>query len=216
MESVVEDAALAWLKSLGYVVKHGLEIAPGELVAERTDYSQVVLERRLRDALARLNPELPPEALDDAFRKTLRAEGATLETRNRATHRMLVDGVTVEYRRRDGSIAGAQARLIDFDAPENNDWLAVNQFTVSENKHTRRPDVALFVNGLPLGVIELKNPADENATIWTAFQQLQTYKREIPALFALNEVLVVSDGVEARLGTLTAGREWMKPWRTIT
>jgi type I restriction enzyme R subunit len=215
-ESVVEDAALAWLESLGYTVKHGLEIAPGELAAERTDYGEVVLERRLRDALARLNPELPSEALEDAFRKATRAEGATLEARNRARHRMLVDGVTVEHRRRDGSIAGAQARLIDFDAPENNDWLAVNQFTVSENKHTRRPDVVLFVNGLPLGVIELKNPADENATIWTAFQQLQTYKQEIPALFALNEVLVVSDGVEARLGTLTAGREWMKPWRTVT
>jgi len=215
-ESVVEEAALAWLESLGYTIKHGLEIAPGELAAERIDYGKVVLERRLRDALARLNPELPPEALADAFRKTLRAEGATLEARNRAAHRMLVDGVTVEHRRRDGSIAGAQVRLIDFDTPENNDWLAVNQFTVSENKHTRRPDVVLFVNGLPLGVIELKNPADENATIWTAFQQLQTYKREIPVLFGLNEVLVVSDGVEARLGTLTAEREWMKPWRTVT
>jgi len=124
---------------------------------------------------------------------------------------MLVDGVTVERRRSDGSIGGAQANLIDFDASRNNDWLAVNQFTVSENKHTRRPDVVVFVNGLPLGVIELKNPADENATIWTAFQQLQTYKQEIPVLFGLNEVLVVSDGVEARLGTLTAEREWMKP-----
>jgi type I restriction enzyme R subunit len=146
----------------------------------------------------------------------LRSEGATLEARNRAGHRILVDGAPVEYRRRDGSIAGAQATLIDFDAPENNDWLAVNQFTVSENKHTRRPDVVLFINGLPLAVIELKNPADENATIWTAFQQLQTYKREIPTLFALNEVLVVSDGLEARVGTLTAGHEWMKPWRTVT
>jgi len=178
---------------------------------QRPELRPELLERRLRDALARLNPELPPEALDDAFRRTLRAEGATLEVRNRAAHRMLVDGVTVEHRRRDGSIAGAQAQLIDFDAPGNNDWLAVNQFTVSENKHTRRPDVVVFVNGLPLGVIELKNPADENATIWTAFQQLQTYKQEIPVLFGLNEVLVVSDGVEARLGTLTAEREWMKP-----
>ncbi len=215
-ESVVEDAALAWLEDLGYVVKHGLEISPGELGAERTDYGQVVLERRLRDALVRQNPELPPDAVDDAFRKIRRAEGATLEARNRSFHRMLVDGVTVEYRRRDGSIAGAQAMLIDFDAPENNDWLAVNQFTVAENRHTRRSDIVLFVNGLPLGVIELKNPADENATIWTAFQQLLTYKQEIPALFAFNEVLVVSDGVEARLGTLTAAREWMKPWRTVT
>ena len=129
---------------------------------------------------------------------------------------MLVDGVTVEYRRKDGSIAGAQARVIDFDTPDNNDWLAVNQFTVSEGQHTRRPDVVLFVNGLPLAVIELKNPADENATVWSAFQQLQTYQAQIPALFATNAVLVASDGVQARIGSLGAGKEWFKPWRTIT
>ena len=110
----------------------------------------------------------------------------------------------------------AQARVIDFDTPGNNDWLAVNQFTVAEGQHTRRPDVVLFVNGLPLAVIELKNPADENATIWSAFQQLQTYQAQIPALFATNAALVVSDGVEARIGALGAGKEWFKPWRTIT
>jgi len=214
-ESDVEQAALAWLTSLGYDIKHGPSIAPDEPESERADYGRVVLEQRLRDALARLNPDLPPEALEDAFRKITRVEGATLEARNRAMHLMLVDGVTVEHRRADGSIAGAQVRLIDFDDPENNDWLAVNQFTVSENKHTRRPDVVLFVNGLPLAVLELKNPADENATIWTAFNQFLTYKQEIPSLFTHNEVLVVSDGVEARIGTLTAGREWFKPWRTI-
>ena len=115
----------------------------------------------------------------------------------------------------DGSIAGAQVRVIDFDVPESNDWLAVNQFTVSEGQHTRRPDVVLFVNGLPLAVIELKNAADENATVWTAFQQLQTYQAQIPALFAANAALVISDGVQARIGTLGAGREWFKPWRTI-
>lgn len=131
-------------------------------------------------------------------------------------YRMLTEGVTVEYRHPDGRIAGAQARVIDFDTPDNNDWLAVNQFTVSENRHTRRPDVVLFVNGLPLVVIELKNAADEEATIWTAFNQLQTYKAELPTLFAYNALLVVSDGMEARLGTLTAGREWFKPWRTVT
>ena len=131
-------------------------------------------------------------------------------------HRMLVDGVTVEYRRADGSIAGAQARVIDFDTPDNNDWLAVNQFTVAEGQHTRRPDVVLFVNGLPLAVIELKNPADENATIWSAYQQLQTYQAQIPALFATNAALIVSDGVQARIGSLGAGKEWFKPWRTIT
>ena len=215
-ESVVEEAALAWLESLGWSVRHGLEIAPGELGAERADYAQVVLEARLRDALARLNPVLPPEALEDAFRLLTRPEGAELSGRNRAVHRLLVDGVTVEYRTLDGEIRGAQARVLDFDDPRNNDWLAVNQFTVAENKHTRRPDVVLFVNGLPLAVVEIKNAADEDATIWTAFQQLQTYKAELPSLFAFNEVLLVSDGVEARVGTLTAGREWMKPWRTIT
>jgi len=215
-ESIVEQAALAWLESLGWSVRHGLEIAPGEPSAERTDYAQVILEARLRDALIRLNPALPAEALEDAFRRLTRPEGAELSGRNRAVHRLLVAGVTVEYRTPEGAIRGAQARVLDFDEPKYNDWLAVNQFTVSEHKHTRRPDVVLFINGLPLGVVELKNAADEDATIWTAFQQLQTYKAELPTLFAFNEVLLVSDGVEARVGTLTAGREWMKPWRTIT
>ena len=124
--------------------------------------------------------------------------------------------MTVEYRDADGSIRGAQARVIDFEHPAGNDWLAVNQFSVVENKHARRPDVVLFVNGLPLAVLELKNAAAENATIWSAFQQLQTYQAELPALFAPNALLAVSDGMEARVGTLGAGREWFKPWRTIT
>ena len=184
--------------------------------SERSDYGQVVLERRLRDALGELNPGLPAEALDDAFRKLTRPEGATLEARNRAFHRMLVDGVTVEHRTDGGAMRGAQARVVDFDDPGTNDWLAVNQLTVTENKNTRRPDVVLFVNGLPLGVIELKNPVDEDATVWTAWQQLQTYKAELPTLFSMNEMLMVSDGTQARIGTLTAGREWFKPWRTVT
>ena len=184
-------------------------------VAERETYGQVILERRLRDALARLNPKLPTDALDDAFRKLLRPEGAELILQNRAAHRLLVDGVTVEYRDGDGRIRGAQARVIDFDHPEANDWLAVNQYSVAENKHARRLDVVLFVNGLPLAVIELKNAAGENATIWSAFQQLQTYQAEVPSLFATNALLVASDGVEARVGAIGAGREWFKPWRTI-
>ena len=215
-ESTVEQAALAWLESVGWSVRHGAEIAPGELAAERSDYGQVVLAQRLRDALARLNRGLPAVALDDAFRKLTRPEGAELSARNRAVHRLLVDGVTVEYRTPDGEIRGAQARVLDFDNTDANDWLAVNQFTVAENKHSRRPDIVLFVNGLPLAVVELKNAADENATIWTAFQQLQTYKAEVPSLFATNALLVISDGVEARVGTLTAGREWFKPWRTVS
>lgn len=207
-ESVVEEAALAWLEALGYTVLHGPIIAAGMPSAERSDpnYRDVVLEGRLRHALARLNRDLPPDALEDAYRKLTRVDAASLLERNRSAQRLLVDGVTVEYRRTDGSIAGAQARVLDFDAPDNNDWLAVNQFTVSDGQHTRRPDVVLFVNGLPLGVIELKNSADENATIWSAYQQLQTYQAQIPALFATNAALVVSDGVQARIGTLGAGR----------
>ncbi len=214
-ESVVEEAALAWLASAGWQVCNGGAIAPGEPAAERDEFGQVVLAQRLRDALARLNPTLPPETLEDAFRKLTRPEGADLIVRNRALHRLLVDGVTVEYRDADGGIRGAQARVIDFDNPSNNDWLAVNQFSVVENKHARRPDVVLFVNGLPLAVLELKNAAAENATIWSAFQQLQTYQAEVPTLFAPNALLAVSDGVEARVGAVGAGREWFKPWRTI-
>jgi type I restriction enzyme R subunit len=174
-ESIVEDAALGWLEALGYAVLHGPAIAAGEPAAERSDpnYRDVVLEHRLRQALVRLNPDLSAEALEDAYRKVTRTDSPSLVERNRAVHRMLVDGVTVEYRRADGSIAGAQARVLDFDAPGNNDWLAVNQFTVAEGQHTRRPDVVVFVNGLPLAVVELKNPADENATVWSAFQQVE-------------------------------------------
>ncbi len=215
-ESDVEDAALSWLEELGWSVLYGPDIAPGEPAEERADYGQVVLEQRLRDAFARLNPALPSEALDDAFRRITRPEGPTLEARNRAFHRMLVEGVTVEYQRPEGGIAGAQARAIDFDDADNNDWLAVNQYTVTENRHNRRPDIVAFVNGLPLVIIELKNPADEDATVESAYHQLQTYKAELPALNAFNELMVVSDGTEARAGTLTAGWEWFKPWRTTT
>ncbi len=217
-ESVVEDAALAWLESLGYTVKHGQDIAHGVPGAERVDpnYRDVILADRLRQALVRLNPEIPADAIEDAYRKLTRIDASSLVERNRIVHRMLVDGITVEFRRKDGSIAGAQARAIDFDKAENNDWLAVNQFTVSEGQHTRRPDVLLFVNGLPLGVIELKNPADENATIWSAFQQLQTYQAQISSLFSVNAALVISDGIQARIGAVGAGKEWFKPWRTIT
>ena len=215
-ESTVEEAALGWLAGLGWSVAHGPDIAPDTPGSERADYGEVVLERRLRDALARLNPDLPAEALDDAFRELIRPEEAAQEARNRAFHRLLVNGVTVEYRGDNGAIRGAQARAIDFDDPASDDWLAVNQFTVVENKHERRPDVVLFLNGLPLGLIELKNPADEDATIWSAWQQIQTYKADLPSLLAMNAALMVSDGVEARVGTLTAGREWFKPWRTIS
>ena len=215
-EADVEQAALDWLVTLGWQVAHGPDIAPDTPGAERGDYGQVMLERRLRDALARLNPALPSSALEDAVRKLTHPEGATLEVHNRSFHRKLVNGVNVEFRTSDGAIRGEQAQVVDFDNPNNNDWLAVNQFTVTENRNNRRPDIVLFLNGLPLGVIELKNPADEDATIWTAWQQLQTYRAELPSLFSTNEALVVSDGLNARVGALGAGREWFKLWRTIT
>ena len=215
-EADVEQVALDLLSGLGWGVAHGPDIAPDAPDAERADYGQVVLEHRLRDSLGDLNPSLPIDALDDAFRKLTRPEGSSLEARNRAFHRMLVNGVGVEYRDSEGRIRGDQVQVVDFDNPANNAWLAVNQFTVTENRNNRRPDVVLFVNGLPLGIIELKNPMDEDATISTAWQQLQTYKAELPTLYSMNEALVVSDSNEARIGTLTAGREWFKPWRTIT
>jgi type I restriction enzyme R subunit len=217
-ESTVEEAALAWLDRCGFAIAHGPEIAIGQPGAERSDptYRDVVLEWRLREALVRLNPQLPQEALDDAFRRIVRADGPSLIERNRAVHRLLVDGVTVECHRPGEPIRGAQARVIDFEDPDNNDWLAVNQFTVvGPQGQARRADIVIFLNGLPLGVIELKNPADENATIWSAFRQLQTYGAQIPALFDYNCALVVSDGTEARIGVLGAGKEWFKPWRTI-
>jgi type I restriction enzyme R subunit len=217
-ESVVEEAALAWLANSGFAVAHGPDIAVGQPGAERSDptYRDVVLEWRLREALVRLNPDLPQEALDDAFRKIVRADGPSLIERNRAVHRMLVNGVTVEYHRPGEPIRRAQARVIDFEDPDNNDWLAVNQFTVvGPQGHNRRADIVIFLNGLPLGAIELKNPADEKATIAGALNQLQTYQSQIPALFDYNCALVVSDGTEARIGVLGAGKEWFKPWRTI-
>lgn len=214
-ESVVEQAALAWLESIGYLILFGPEIAPGMPAAERENYGQVVLERRLRQALERLNPDVPPDALEEAFRRLTRLDSPSLAANNHAIHKYLVDGVPVEYQRADGTIGGDLVRVFDYDAPKNNEFLAVSQFTVVEERHERRPDVVLFVNGLPVAVMELKNAAAENATIWSAFNQLQTYKQQIPSLFTFNEALVISDGVEARIGTLTADREWFMPWRAI-
>ena len=213
-ESDVQRHALGLLEDLGWRVGGALP-GPDSLYSERSGYDQVVLENRLREAVARLNPDLPLGAREEALRRITRPGGSSLENRNRRFHRMLVDGVSVEYRSPDGGIRGAQARVIDFDDPENNDWLAFEEFLVREGDHQRRADIVLFVNGLPLGIIEFKNPVDEDATIRTAWSQLQTYKAELPALFSMNEVLIVSDGLEARVGTLTAGREWFKKWRTF-
>lgn len=215
-ESHVEDAALAWLADLGYVAANGLDIGPDGSSPERASYGDVLLVERIRAAIARLNPMLAAETLAEVLNKLVQAETPSLVTENRRLHRYLVEGVPVEVRRADGSIGGEQVRLIDFDDPDANDWLAVNQYTVIENKANRRPDVVIFVNGLPLGVIELKNPGDENATLDGAFNQLQTYKAQIGSLFRTNAVLVISDGIVARIGSLTADSERFMPWRTVT
>ena len=214
-ESIIENAALAWLEGMDYKILFGPEIVPGELQAEREHYGQVILERRLRQALQQLNPQAPADALEDAFRKLTRPESASLVSNNHTLHKYLVEGVPVEVLRPDGSIGGDIVRVLDFEVPDANEFLAVNQFTVVEERYERRPDIVLFVNGLPLAVIELKNAAAENATIWSAFNQLQTYKQQIPSLFAFNEAMIISDGVQARIGTLTADKEWFMPWRTI-
>ena len=204
-EAEVEQVALCWLSSLGWQVAYGPDIAPDTPGAERDDFTQVVLEERLRDALFNLNPGLPASALGTGLRNLINADGPTLETRNRAFHKALTHGVTVPVRRDDGTMSGEPATVVDFENPDNNDWLAVNQFTVKENQSTRRADIVLFLNGMPVGIIELKNPADENTDVWDAWQQLQTYESELPTLFSLNEFLLVSDGLHARIGPLTAG-----------
>jgi len=219
-ESTVELAALDWLAQVGYTTIHGGIIAPGEPAAERTSYSDVILHGRLRDALERLNPRLPASAIDDALRAVTRATSQNVMINNHAFHRLLVDGVDVSYRA-DGIIRHDKAHLVDFSAPDANDFLAVNQFTITDVNVTtrartnRRPDVIMFVNGLPLAVIELKNAADENATVRKAWQQLQTYYDDIPSLFIYNALLAISDGLDTRLGVLGAGWEHFKPWRTV-
>ena len=193
----------------------GPDVEPEKLAAEREDFTEVVLSRRLRSALERINPGLPASAIDDALKKVVVPDTPSLIESNHRFHRMLVDGIDVEYQRRDGSIAGDKAWLVDYEHLEANDWLAINQFTVIEGKTKKRPDVVVFVNGMPLAVIELKNPADVNATTKKAFHQLQTYKQAVPSLFTCNELLVASDGIGARHGTLTAPWERFMPWRTV-
>ncbi len=213
-ESTVEEAVLEWADGLAYAVLHGPEIAPAEPATERESFGDVVLVGRLQDAIARINPSIPDSARNEAFRRVLRTETPSLLENNRRFHRMLVDGIDVEYQA-GGRTIHDKVWLIDFALPENNDWLAVNQFSITENKHTRRPDVMLFLNGLPLVVIELKNAADENATTKKAFDQLQTYKLQLPTLMTYNVCLVASDGITARVGTLSGGWDRFMPWRTV-
>ena len=214
-ESDIEKAACEWFEDIGYTIAHGPDIAPEGSEPERESFEDVVLHERLRNAIALLNPGIPLDGLEEAFRKVTRLTAPTLVGRNRQIHKWIRDGVDVEFRRPDGSIGGDQVRLVDAVDVEQNDFLVVNQFFVRESNNKRIPDIVVFVNGLPIAVIELKSMADEDATIDQAFQQIKTYKAEIPRLFDYNELLVVSDGGAARMGSLTAGWEWFKPWPTI-
>lgn len=194
-----------------YTVLHGPDIAPGEPFAGRTTYEEVVLTKRLREPLARINPKIPAEAIDEAILKVLRTKNHTLEENSRRFRPFLADGVPVEHWGR-GLITHDYVHLVDFDGPSNNDWLAVNQFTVIEDKNNRQPDIVALVNGLPLGVFESKNLADEDTMIKDAFSQFLKYEKDFPSLSPFNEVLVISDGLESLIGTLTSGREWFMPW----
>ncbi len=214
-EDHVEEAALECFAQLGFEYQYGPDIAPdAEGERERQTFEEVVLRGRLQTALEHLNPNATPAAIESAVRKVLVPDTPSQVQNNRRMHRMLVDGVEVEVARDGGQVRGELLRLVDFADVDANDFLVVNQFTVKDGQYTRRPDMVVFLNGIPVAVIELKNAADENATIWSAFNQLQTYKAQVPALFVYNALLVVSDGLEARLGSLTADKERFAPWRT--
>ena len=213
-EDQLEQEALGWLADVGYSVVYGPDIAPDGPAPERDNYRQVVLVGRLRRAIDRLNPAVPLHAREDALKQVLDMGLAALMSANQQFHRLLVTGVPVQYQK-DGETRGDFVRLIDWAGVAANDWLAVNQFSIRGQNHTRRPDIILFINGLPLVLLELKNPADGVADIWKAYDQLQTYKEQIPDLFNTNEILVISDGTEALLGSLSSDQERFMAWRTI-
>ena len=212
-EDDVEQYAIDLLKSLGYAYVHGSVIAPGGAHEERSSFKDAVLVGRLRSALTRLNPNLPTSALDDALRKVVVHDTTDLVLNNQRFHKFLIEGVDVEYTDGTGGVRYAKARIIDFENPDANDWLVVNQFTIKEDAGERRPDLIVFVNGLPIALFEFKNPMDAKATILSAFRQTQTYKRDLPGLLAYNELLVVADGTQARMGALTAGWERFSAWK---
>lgn len=213
-EDQLEQETLSWLAEVGYTHLYGPNIAHDGDSPERYNYRQVVLVERLRNAIAKLNPKVPLSAREDALRQVLELGMPVQLSANRQFHRLLVGGVPVQYQK-EGETRGDFVRLIDWVEVKGNDWLAINQFSIQGPKHTRRPDIILFVNGLPLVLLELKNPADVKADLGKAFDQIQTYKEQIPDLFQYNEILVIADGSEARMGSLSADAERFMSWRTI-
>ena len=211
-ENEIEDIALSYLQNLGYSYLLGTEISPDGEHPER-QYNEVVLATRLRDAIDKINPSITQGAKEDALKKVLRTDSPNLLINNETFHKYLVDGVDVEVRT-DSGIRGEKVYIADFSNPENNEFLAINQFTVIEGNQNKRPDIILFINGLPLVVIELKNAVDETATIKSAYNQIQTYKQTISSLFTYNELVIVSDGWDALCGTLTSGYGRFMSWKT--
>lgn len=212
-EATIEDAALEYLGELGYTTAFGPNLAPDGLSPERKSFEQVYLYDRLREAARRINPE-HTALIDEAIKRLERAESQSEIAENARVHKLLTQGVPAEYRDASGAVRTVPLKLIDFDNPDNNDWLAVNQFTIIGNKN-RRPDVLVFVNGIPLGLLELKNLADEHATLKNAWNQIQTYRSDIPAIFTPNAVTVISDGTSAAMSSFTGGFEHYAPWKTI-
>ncbi len=212
-ESVVELASLEWFKQIGYDIGYGPDLEPNGLTGARATLRDVILRPRLLDTLRKINHNVPEAALEEAIRRVEQVGQPGLVLTNREFHLMLVNGIEVDVMTPDG-LRGERVVLVDFDDPDANAFLAVNQVTV-KGTHTRRPDIVVFVNGLPLAVIELKNIADANTTIEQAYKQIQTYKAQIPALFHTNELLVISDGVLTEIGTITSGRERFATWKTI-
>jgi len=213
-EDQLEQDMLTWLSEIGYTHIYGPDIACDGISPERSNYQEVLLIERLRTVINRLNPTIPIDACEDALQQVLNLNTPILLSANRLLHNFLVNGVPVEYQK-DGETRGDFVRLINFETPSENEWLSINQFSIKGEKQTRRPDVILFINGLPLVLVELKNPADESADIWKAFNQIQTYKEQIPDIFQYNEMLIISDGSEACMGSLSANSERFMSWRTI-
>lgn len=215
IESEVEQEALNILENLNYEILSGPIISPDGIFPERDSYSEVILKKRLEDAIDNINPQIPPEGKLEAIKKVYRSQSQSLISNNKDFHEMLINGIDVEFKRSDGSIKGDKVWLIDFNNPENNNFLAVNQFSVIENDVQRRPDIVIFINGIPLALIELKNPFGQKVTIKEAFNQIETYKYQIPSVFKYNEIVLISDGVDARAGTITSDFERYMPWKTV-
>lgn len=214
-EQTVESAALEWLGEVGFLTRPTAEVSPHGPSRFRASYEDVLLEPRLRDALARINSTLPADAIDQAIRVITRPPGATLEENNRWFHECLTDGIDVEVLNVEGDPRGDKVRLVDFETPTRNDFFALTQFTVKQGNYACRADLVVFLNGIPIAVFELKNPTDGGTDIWAAYRQLNEYKENAPSLFSYNELMVASDGTWTRVGSLTAGPDRFSPWRSL-